>query len=248
MHQVLRFWLDRGVDGFRADVIHCIGKDPDLPDDPPAVAGIPHCGLNDVPVTHHRLRAIRALLDGYDGDRVVVGEVYLLSTDAVATYYGEGDELHLSFNFPPLYARWSEDQWTACIAATTAALDPRGAWPTWVLSNHDNVRHRGRYVHQAARAGADPTTAEQRSEAMARAAAVLLLDPAGHPLPLPGRGVGTARTRSFRRSEWWTPGAGTGVGHRSRGTALPTTAGPPSTIPDRGCPSPRNQPIEITPT
>ena len=49
MHDVLRFWLDRGVDGFRADVIHCIGKDPALPDDRQPVAGIPHCALNDVP-------------------------------------------------------------------------------------------------------------------------------------------------------------------------------------------------------
>ncbi len=102
MHQVLRFWLDRGVDGFRADVIHCIGKDPALPDDPAPVAGIPHSALNDQPATHGRLRAIRALVDAYPGDRVVVGEVYLLSTEAVATYYGAGDELHLAFNFPPL--------------------------------------------------------------------------------------------------------------------------------------------------
>ena len=65
MHDVLRFWLDRGVDGFRADVIHCIGKDPDLPDDPPPVAGIPHSALNDVPVTHGRLREIRRIVDAY---------------------------------------------------------------------------------------------------------------------------------------------------------------------------------------
>ena len=101
MHDVLRFWLDRGVDGFRADVVHCIGKDPGLPDDPPPVAGIPHSALNDVPVTHRRLRELRRIVDSYRGDRLMVGEVYLLSTAAVATYYGEGDELHLAFNFPP---------------------------------------------------------------------------------------------------------------------------------------------------
>ena len=104
MHHVLRFWLDRGVDGFRADVIHCIGKDPELPDDPPPVAGIPHSALNDVPVTHERLRDIRRVIDSYPGDRLMVGEVYLLSTAAIATYYGDGDELQLAFNFPPLYA------------------------------------------------------------------------------------------------------------------------------------------------
>ncbi len=90
MHDMLRFWLDRGVDGFRADVVHCIGKDPALPDDPPEVAGIPHCALNDVPVTHERLRALRRLIDAYPGERMMVGEVFLLSTEAVATYYGDG--------------------------------------------------------------------------------------------------------------------------------------------------------------
>ena len=109
-----------------------------MADDPAELVGIPHCGLNDVPVTHGRLRDIRTLLDGYPGDRVMVGEVYLLSTAAVATYYGEGDELHLSFNFPPLLAPWWHQQWSACIADTIDTLDPRGAWPTWVLSNHDN--------------------------------------------------------------------------------------------------------------
>ena len=134
MHDVLRFWLDRGVDGFRADVIHCIGKDPELPDDPPPVAGIPHSALNDVPVTHERLRDIRRLIDAYPGDRVIVGEVYLLSTDAVATYYGDGDELHLAFNFPPLYARWQEDAWPSASSrpsrpSTRGTPGPPGCCP-----------------------------------------------------------------------------------------------------------------------
>jgi alpha-glucosidase len=190
MHQVLRFWLDRGVDGFRADVIHCIGKDPRLPDDPPDVAGIPHSALNDVPVTHDRLRAIRSLVDGYPGERVVVGEVYLLSTEAVATYYGDGDELHLAFNFPPLYARWEAGAWAGCIDATTQALDPRGAWPTWVLSNHDNPRHRTRYDRAARYFGEDEPTARRRSEARARAAAVLLLTLRGTPFVYQGEELG----------------------------------------------------------
>jgi alpha-glucosidase len=175
MHQVLRFWLERGVDGFRADVVHCIGKDPDLPDDPPDVAGIPHSALNDVSVTHHRLRDIRRIVDGYPGDRVVVGEVYLLSTAAVATYYGDGDELHLAFNFPPLYARWQDHAWAECIGRTVDAFDPRGAWPTWVLSNHDNPRHRSRYDRAAAFRGEAPESTARRSEPRARAAAVLLM-------------------------------------------------------------------------
>ena len=192
MHDVLRFWLDRGVDGFRADVIHCIGKDPDLPDDPPDVAGIPHCALNDVPVTHQRLQAIRSLIDEYPGDRVIVGEVYLLSTTAVSTYYGDGDELHLAFNFPPLYALWTSEAWTGCIGDTVDALGPRGAWPTWVLSNHDNPRHRTRYDRAARLHGEEPAVTVRRSEARARAAAVLLMTLRGSPFLYQGEELGLA--------------------------------------------------------
>ena len=192
MHDTLRFWLDRGVDGFRADVIHAIGKDPTLPDDPPEVAGIPHCALNDQPATHERLRAIRTLIDGYPGGRMMVGEVFLMSTDAVATYYGHDDELHLAFNFPPLFAPWLADRWLRCIEDTLSVLDPRGAWPTWVLSNHDNPRLRTRYDRAAARAGEDPATAVRRSEARARAAAVLLLTLRGTPFVYQGDELGLA--------------------------------------------------------
>jgi len=190
MHDVLRFWLDRGVDGIRADVIHCIGKDPRLPDDPPETAGMPHSALNDVPVTHQRLRDIRRLLDSYPGDRVIVGEVFLLSTETVATYYGTGDELHLSFNFPPLFAPWWEPQWSRCIANTVRALEPRGAWPTWVLSNHDNPRHRSRYDAAARARGEKPHIAERRSERRARSAAVLLLTLRGTPFLYQGEELG----------------------------------------------------------
>jgi alpha-glucosidase len=190
MHDVLRFWLDRGVDGFRADVIHCIGKDPALPDDGQQVAGIPHCALNDVEQTHPRLRDIRGLIDGYAGDRLVVGEVYLLSTSAVARYYGDGDELHLAFNFPPLYARWDKGAWAACIRQTVDALDPRDAWPSWVLSNHDNPRHRSRYDRAAIRAGEEQATTARRSEGRARCAAVLLLTLRGTPFLYQGEELG----------------------------------------------------------
>ncbi len=190
MHDVLRFWLDRGVDGFRADVIHCIGKDHALPDDPPSSSGLPHCVVNDVPETHEHLRGIRTLIDSYPGERVMVGEVYLLSTDAVATYYGRGDELQLSFNFPPMFATWDESAWRGCLSSTYRALDAREAWPTWVLSNHDNPRHRTRYDRAAAFSGEDARTTARRSEARARAAAVLLLTLRGTPFLYQGEELG----------------------------------------------------------
>src|ERR1700704_4771037 len=174
MHDVVRFWLDRGVDGFRIDVAHGLGKDPLLPDDPPEMVGVRHSSINDDPRTHGILRRLRQLVDGYPGERMLVGEVFLLDTSLVAAYYGQGDELHLSFNFPPLYAPWDASAWRDEIARAEAEFGPRRAWPTWVLSNHDNVRHRTRYG----------------SEARARAAAVLLLTLRGTPFLYAGEELG----------------------------------------------------------
>lgn len=146
MHDTLRFWLDRGVDGFRMDVVHLIGKDVDRDDPADAVArGWPHVPYNDVPVTHERLRRIRAVLDEYPGDRTSVGEVYLLDEAAVARYHGDGDELHMSFNFPFLWARADASSLRERITRSLEHLAPIGAWPTWVLSNHDVPRHRQRH-------------------------------------------------------------------------------------------------------
>ncbi len=87
LHETLRFWLDRGVDGFRIDVVQGLTKDPDLPDDPPGLV-LPHCAVNDCVDTHDVLRGIRRVADAYGGERVLVGEVYLLSTRQVARYLG----------------------------------------------------------------------------------------------------------------------------------------------------------------
>jgi alpha-glucosidase len=177
MHDVLRFWLDRGVDGFRMDVIHCIGKDASLPDTPATHVGMPHSALNDDPSTHPLLRRLRRLLDSYPGQRVMVGEVFLLSTTKVAKYYGDGDELHLAFNFPPMFAPWEAGRWRRRIERTEAEFGAVGAWPTWVLSNHDNPRHRTRFGD---------------SETRARAAAVLLLGLRGTPFLYAGEELGLA--------------------------------------------------------
>ncbi|MEO7557421.1 MAG: alpha-amylase family glycosyl hydrolase, partial [Acidimicrobiales bacterium] len=159
MHGVLRFWLDRGIDGFRMDVIHGIGKDPALPNDPPEWEGVPHTAINDVPQTHPLLRRIRTVLDSYDGDRVSVGETFLVGervTERTATYLGDDDELHLAFDFGALRSPWDAAHFRSGIAMVEAAFSG-WRWPTWVLSNHDTPRHRTRYG----------------SDARARAAAVL---------------------------------------------------------------------------
>ena len=160
MHDTLRFWLDRGVDGFRMDVVMGIVKRADLADVEGGLVQMADESRYDPPAVHERLRAIRTLLDSYPGDRVSVGEVFVLSTARVAEYYGNNDELHLSFNFPPLFAPWDADKWRHRIERTETELGRVSAWPTWVLSNHDNARHRTRYGS---------------SEGRARAAAVMLL-------------------------------------------------------------------------
>ncbi|HVE94915.1 MAG TPA: alpha-amylase family glycosyl hydrolase [Acidimicrobiales bacterium] len=174
MHDTLRFWLDRGVDGFRMDVIHLLGKDPALPDIPDGTELIGRVNFHDWPHTHEILRDIRSTLDSYPGDRVAVGEVYLLSTALVAQYYGKDDELHLAFNFPPLFAPWEAQPFRRRIDRVIEELSD-ASWPTWVLSNHDNPRHATRY-------GGD--------ERKARAAAVLLLTLRGTPFLYAGEELG----------------------------------------------------------
>lgn len=154
MHNVLKFWLDRGVDGFRIDVVHCVGKDPTFADDPRCMAGETMVQINDQPYSHEVLRGLRRLVDHYPGDRVLIGEVNIRSTARVAAYYGASDELHMSFNFPPLDAPWDPVVFRLCIREVERCLGEQSAWPTWALSNHDNSRIRSRYGGSLARTNA----------------------------------------------------------------------------------------------
>jgi alpha-glucosidase len=174
MHETLRFWLRRGIDGFRMDVVHLIGKGHDLPDldDEQALGPVVHV---DVPRTHDLLRRIRAVLDEHPGS-TSVGEVYLLDTERVATYLGSADspELHLSFNFPALWQRWGAAGWRRRIDDVEEHFAGADRWPTWVLSNHDVPRHRTRLG----------------SEERARSAAVLLTTLRGTPFLFAGEELG----------------------------------------------------------
>ena len=173
MHDVMRFWLDRGVDGFRMDVLHALGKDSELTNDPPEMLPIPHSALNHHESTYEIVQGLRSVLEEYDGDRMMVGEIFLLDTALVASYYDGGRGVHLAFNFPPLYTPWNAELWRFRVSEVAREIEPQG-WPSWVLSNHDQPRHRTRYG----------------SEGRARAAAVLLLGLRGTPFLYAGEELG----------------------------------------------------------
>jgi alpha-glucosidase len=147
---ILRFWLDRGVDGFRIDVAHGLVKHPDLPDlglgdaDPLGPADTtdhPHWDQDGV---HEVYRAWRRVADGYHGDRKFVAEAWVTDPGRLARYLRH-DGLHTAFNFDFLGSPWDAGALRRCIDTTLASHAPVGAPPTWVLSNHDVVRHVTRY-------------------------------------------------------------------------------------------------------
>ena len=175
MHGVLRFWLDRGVDGFRADVVHLIGKDEALPDQPPELAERDLVGVHDHPSTHDLLRGIRSVLDEYEPPRTMVGEVNLGRAELLAPYYGADDELPLVFDFSLLRAPWDAARWAALLEASELALADPDGWPAWPLSNHDEIRHRTRHGG---------------SERRARVAATVLLTIRGTPFLYAGEELG----------------------------------------------------------
>ncbi len=173
MHGVLRFWLDRGVDGFRADVVHLVGKDEALPDQPQELADLVE--TYEHPRTHALLRDVRRVLDEYGGDRVIVGEVPLRPPAQLTLYYGGGDELHMVFDFALMRIPWSAETVERVVAEAEKAFAAPHLWPCWVLSNHDDPRHRTRFGG---------------SEARARGAAVLLLTLRGTPCLYQGEELG----------------------------------------------------------
>ena len=182
MLDALRFWLDRGVDGFRIDVLWHIVKAAHFPDNPPNPEYLPSMGemysvlqlhSTDQPEVHDIAAEMRALADSY-GERVLIGEIYL-PVERLMHYYGrEALGVHLPFNFQLIDAPWNAEALAALIEAYEAALPP-GGWPNWVLGNHDR-----------------PRVAAKRGEAQARVAAMLLLTLRGTPTIYYGDEIGMA--------------------------------------------------------
>lgn len=176
MGDVLRFWFDRGVDGFRIDVLWHLVKAADFPDNPPNPAyrremaemhRVLQRHSTDQPEVHALAAGMRAIADGYGdagrGERLLIGEVYL-PVERLMRYYGvERAGVHLPFNFQLIEAPWQARALAALIAGYETALPP-GGWPNWVLGNHDR-----------------PRVATRRGEVQARVAAMLLLTLRGTP-------------------------------------------------------------------
>jgi len=140
---VLRFWFDRGVDGFRIDSAALLAKDPDLGDLDPGPPGGEHPYV-DRDAVHGIYQEWRRIADSYPGERVLIGEVWLPDAERL-TRYLRPDELHSAFNFDFLCCAWDSARLREVIDATLDSHEGVGAAPTWVLSNHDVVRHVTRY-------------------------------------------------------------------------------------------------------
>ncbi len=150
--RIMRFWLDRGADGFRVDVANSMAKPAGLPDMAPdalAIAGqehMPHVAdvRWDQDGVHEHLRGFRRVLDEYPGDRMAVGEAYVADAGRLARYV-RSDELNLTFNFLLIKAHWDADEFRSAIDDSLRAMANVGAVCTWALGNHDNVRDVTRY-------------------------------------------------------------------------------------------------------
>ena len=180
MYDVLRFWLDRGVDGFRVDVLWMLIKDDQFRDNPVNPGYVPGelsykrllpLYTANRPEVHEIVAEMRAVLDGYP-DRVLIGEIYLPIEDLVAYYGRDLKGAHLPFNFQLIQAAWNAPS-IAQIMKEYEAVLPRGAWPNWVLGNHDKAR-----------------IASRIGDAQARVAALLLLTLRGTPTIYYGEEIG----------------------------------------------------------
>jgi len=137
---ILRFWFDRGVDGIRIDSAALLFKDKDLPE---VREGAPH-PFHDLDEVHDVYRAWRRVADSYEGDRALIGEVWMPDVERFTNYL-RPDELHAAFNFDLLGCAWDPALMRTSVDRTLDAHAAVGAPATWVLSNHDVTRHVTRY-------------------------------------------------------------------------------------------------------
>jgi len=231
----IRFWLDRGADGFRIDVAHGLVKDAALRGNPVPDAADPGSMYRedaepmiwDQDGVHTVYRQWRSITDSYDAadgrDRVLVGEAWVSDPDRLARYV-RPDELHQTFAFALLLAPFSAPAWRAAISAEIAALAQVGAAPTWVLANHDVVRPATRYAP-----GPGPLAAA-RGAARARAALLALLALPGSVYLYQGDELGLPQVDvppEARRDPIWFRSGGAEVGRDGARVPLPWSGDEP---------------------
>jgi alpha-glucosidase len=222
----MRFWLERGVDGFRLDVPNLVMKDPEMRDNPlnPAIppGTVPareydaqlHIHDHSHPDIHDVYREMRRLLDEYSAERprMAVGEIHEFDWPVWASYYGEqGDELHMPFNFGLLNVPWTAQAVRNVVDGVEAALHP-GDWPNYVLGNHDTHRI-------ASRVGAG----------QARVAMMLLLTLRGTPTMYNGEEIGMHDVDippDLIQDPWELNVPGLGLGRDPERTPMQWDAGP----------------------
>jgi alpha-glucosidase len=245
---VLRFWLDRGVDGFRVDVAHGLIKAPGLPDwaghavmveGAETAEGDDHNPgpMWDQEGVHDIYRSWRRLLDSYPGDRMMVAEAWI-APQARLVRYIRGDEMQQAFNFDYLLAHWDTAEIRAVIDSSLSASATVGAPTTWVMSNHDSVRHTSRYG--LSKPGARPkgidAAGEQPDEALglrrARSAAMLTLALPGSTYIYQGEELGlpehTTLDARFRQDPAFFRTQGAEIGRDGCRVPLPWKADAPS--------------------
>ena len=219
MLDVLRFWFERGVDGFRVDAIHQLIEDEELRDNPPnpdwregmsPARRLIRVHTMDQPEVHDAIAAMRLVADEY-ADRVMIGEAYL-PIDRLMAYYGADlTGFNLPFNIHLMSAPRNPTDLATLIEAYEAALPERG-WPNWVLGNHDRSRI-------ASRLGPE----------QARAAAMLLLTLRGTPTIYQGEEIGmrnVAIPPALVQDPWEKNVPGLGLGRDPVRTPMPWTEGP----------------------
>ncbi|WP_024287916.1 glycoside hydrolase family 13 protein [Cellulomonas sp. KRMCY2] len=228
---VLRFWLDRGVDGFRVDVAHGMVKAAGLPDwdgtssmidgahegtagSEDGSTGAGNLGpMWDQDGVHDVYRSWHRVLAEYDGDRALVAEAWVEPLTRLAAYV-RPDEMQQAFNFPFLTTLWSAPAFRAVVTASLGANDAVGAPTTWVLSNHDVVRHTSRLGLAVAGSkpngigAGDPQPDEELGLRRARAATLMMLALPGSAYLYQGEELGLPEHTSLDDDErqdptWW---------------------------------------------
>lgn len=212
---ILRFWLDLGVDGFRVDVAHSLVKAPGLPDDDADYRMISggQGPMWDQDGVHEVYRRWRAILDSYEDDRILVAEAWVDNADRLALYL-RADEMHTAFNFGFLTCEWDAEHYREQIETSLAADAKVGAPTTWVLSNHDTMRHTSRLgredepgVHKEFLGPGDPQPDEGLGLRRARAATMLELALPGSAYIYQGEELGlpdhTTLPHEYRQDPAW---------------------------------------------